>query len=126
MRPKKHRNIKVVPKIRFFKPQGTDSENTMMLSDEELEALRLKNLENLDQESAAHEMGVSQSTFQRIITGLYKKLAIALTEGRPISIVKDEKEQKIECWECDSKVTGKGQSQEIVCRPCDESEVSNF
>ena len=73
MRAKKHRHIQFKPKIRLFKPQGDGTqEAAVILLDEELEALRLKNIENLDQEDAAKKMGISQSTFQRIIQELYK------------------------------------------------------
>jgi len=58
------------------------------LSHEEAEALRLKNVEDLDQQSAAKKMKTSQSTFQRILASAYKKISTALTEGKAIRIVK--------------------------------------
>ena len=116
MRAKKNRHIQFEPKIRLFKPQGDNIQETaVILSDEELEALRLKNLENLDQEHAARQMGVSQSTFQRILQELYKKIAVALIEGRAISIESEEK--KIECWECQAQ-SGQPNQTDMICRPC--------
>lgn len=119
MRPRKHRHIQVEPKIRFFKPQGDNIQKneTIILSDEELEALRLKNLENLDQEHAAHQMGVSQSTFQRILQKLYRKIAVALIEGRAISIESEKK--NIECWECQAQ-SDKLNESDMICRPCEK------
>ena len=56
------------------------------LSREEMEALRLKNLEELDQIKAAEKMETSQSTFQRILSSANKKIADALINGKAIKI----------------------------------------
>ncbi len=56
------------------------------LTHEELEALRLKNIENLDQIKAAKLMQTSQSTFQRILASAYKKISEALIRGKAIAI----------------------------------------
>jgi len=58
------------------------------LTIEEAEALRLKNIEDLDQEKAAQKMKTSQSTFQRILSSAYKKTTKALIEGKAIKITK--------------------------------------
>ena len=58
------------------------------LSHEEVEALRLKNLEDLDQVECAKSMRISQSTFQRILTNAYKKISLALVKGQAICIGK--------------------------------------
>ena len=58
------------------------------LSMDELEALRLCDVENLEQTEAAKKMKVSQSTLQRILTSAHKKIAEALIEGKAIKIVK--------------------------------------
>lgn len=59
------------------------------LSHEEMEAMRLKNIEELDQNEAAKKMQTSQSTFQRILSSAYKKIAQGLVEGKAIKIIKD-------------------------------------
>jgi len=56
------------------------------LSLEEMEAIRLKNIQGLGQIEAALKMKTSQSTFQRILTSAYKKIAEALVEGKAIKI----------------------------------------
>jgi len=56
------------------------------LTKEEVEALRLKNINNLDQKECAKKMKTSQSTFQRILSSAYKKISIALVEGKAIKI----------------------------------------
>jgi predicted DNA-binding protein (UPF0251 family) len=53
---------------------------------EELEALRLKNAEGLEQIDAAKKMKTSQSTFQRILASAYRKITEALVEGKAIKI----------------------------------------
>ena len=60
----------------------------IILTKEELESLRLKNVENLDQSTAAQKMNTSQSTFQRILSSAYKKVSEALVKGKAIKIDK--------------------------------------
>ena len=60
----------------------------MEISRAEIEALRLKNIENFEQKKAAKVMGVSQSTFQRVLTSAYKKVSTALVEGKIIKLNK--------------------------------------
>lgn len=59
---------------------------TISLSMEEVEAMRLKNIEGLSQDEAATRMGTSQSTFQRILSSAYEKTTEALVEGKAIRI----------------------------------------
>ncbi len=58
------------------------------LTTEEAEALRLRNMRDLEQEEAAKKMNTSQSTFQRILSSAYKKITEALIEGKAIKIIK--------------------------------------
>jgi len=58
------------------------------LTIEEAEALRLKNIKDLDQKEAAKKMNTSQSTFQRILSSAYKKITKAIIEGKAIEIRK--------------------------------------
>ena len=58
------------------------------LTGEEVEALRLKNIKDLDQVECARLMNTSQSTFQRILSSAYKKITQALIKGKAIMIVK--------------------------------------
>ena len=58
----------------------------VVLTSEELEAIRLKNLKNLDQNECASQMKTSQSTFQRILSSAHRKIAEALTKGKAIEI----------------------------------------
>jgi len=88
VRPRKKRFIGFNPKVTYYKPRGiplTELEEILLTSDE-LEALRLKNIEDLDQTDCAKKMLISQSTFQRILTLAYKKISSALIQGKAIRI----------------------------------------
>lgn len=60
----------------------------MEISAEELEAMRLKNILDLNQTECAEKMDTSQSTFQRILSSAYQKISVSLIEGKAIRIVK--------------------------------------
>jgi len=89
-RPKRCRRIRFAPKVTYFKPQGVPLKmlSEIELSAEEVEALRLKNIENLDQNKCAQKMNTSQSTFQRILSSAYKKISKAIIKGNAIKINK--------------------------------------
>jgi predicted DNA-binding protein (UPF0251 family) len=56
------------------------------LSVEEVEAIRLKDLEGLEQEGCAEKMHISRPTFHRVLESGRKKLADALINGKAIQI----------------------------------------
>lgn len=87
-RPRLCRKIKFNPNVTYFKPQGVPMRNLEIveLTLEEAEALRLKNIENLEQTECAKKMNTSQSTFQRILSSAYKKTSQAIIEGKAIRI----------------------------------------
>jgi len=90
MRPRCKYRIGYCPPNREFRPEHCRSDLVVEISAEEAEALRLKNIKNLDQTEAAGKMGVSQSTFQRVLTSAYRKVSEALIQGKILKI----KEQK--------------------------------
>jgi predicted DNA-binding protein (UPF0251 family) len=57
-----------------------------VLSIEEFEAVRLKDLEGLDQNECAAMMDISQPTFHRLVVSARRKIADALTHGKTIKI----------------------------------------
>jgi predicted DNA-binding protein (UPF0251 family) len=87
-RPRKRRRVWHEPKPAIFKPVGVplDQLKAITLLQEELEALRLVDLEGQYQETAAREMDVSRSTLQRIVNEARFKVAQALTEGAALHI----------------------------------------
>lgn len=90
VRPIKPRSLEGSPTILYFKPRGIplrNLEEVILLSDE-FEAIRLRDVEDLNQTTAAQKMGVSQPTFARILDRAYKKIAQALVLGKAIRIEK--------------------------------------
>ena len=89
-RPRLYRHVRFDPKVTYFKPLGIPMRNleVVELTHEEVEALRLKNVNNLNQKESAKKMNTSSSTFQRILASAYQKMSEALIEGKAIKIVK--------------------------------------
>lgn len=89
-RPRKRRRVArlPLPEARIYKPAGIplDRLNRVRLLAEELEALRLADLEGLEQVQAAEQMGVSRSTFQRILARARRQVALALVEGNALEV----------------------------------------
>jgi uncharacterized protein len=90
MRRRNRRRVRFAFNEIYFKPRGIplSSLEEVNISDEELETLRLRYIEKLDQEQAASKMGISQSQYQRDISTLLEKISKALIEGNAISITK--------------------------------------
>ncbi|MFC1542984.1 DUF134 domain-containing protein [Candidatus Neomarinimicrobiota bacterium] len=87
-RPKHHRWIEQLPEVTRFKPAGVPARvfDQVKLTVDELEAIRLADLEGLYQEQAAERMNVSRQTFGRILGSAHKKVAEALVMGKSILI----------------------------------------
>ena len=87
-RPLKRRWINSWPGADFFKPRGIplSTLRVVQLTVDEYEAMRLYDVEELDQEGAAERMKVSRATFGRILTAAHKKVAEALVYGKAIQI----------------------------------------
>jgi len=85
-RYKKPRNCKCKFKGKAFKPTCVPMSEVeqIPLLREELEALKLCDLDDLTQEEAGVRMGVSRGTVQRILTVARKKTAMALSKGKAI------------------------------------------
>ncbi len=74
-----------------FKPCGIPARalEIVYLKADELEAIRLMDLEGLYQEEVAKEMGVSRPTISRILANARAKIADALINGKAIEIEKN-------------------------------------
>jgi len=90
VRPIKPRRVQFNPKAVYFKPRAIPLSmlDEVELSLDEIEALRLCDLEGLDQIEAAKRMKISQSTLQRILTSARRKIATAIVRGMAIKINK--------------------------------------
>ena len=89
-RPKVPRFIRFRPNVYYFKPRGIPLrmlEETVLLADE-LEALKLYEVDGLEQTAAAKKMKISQPTFARLLGSANKKIAQAIIKGKAIRIEK--------------------------------------
>ena len=82
------RRVGFLPQVTYFKPTGVPLANIqeVRLSVEEAEAIRLKDIEGLEQDACAQKMNVSRSTFARILLLARQKMADALLNGKAIRI----------------------------------------
>lgn len=87
-RKPKCRRVESLPNVTYFKPAGIPLRylEEVSLSVEEIEAIRLRDIEGFDQEQAAKRMNISRPTFQRILSSSRKKIADALLNGKAIRI----------------------------------------
>lgn len=83
-RPKCCRNIALNP--HGIAPGGSEPTAPIALELDELEAIRLADLEGLYHDAAAREMGVSRPTFGRILMAARRKVAQGLLEGRGVCL----------------------------------------
>ena len=90
VRPINPRHLRFNPEVLYFKPRGVPMSvlGEEELFHDELEALKLHDVDGLDQIEAAKKMGISQPTFGRILDKAYKKIAIAIIKGKAIKIIK--------------------------------------
>jgi len=88
VRPRLCRRILAEPNVTYFKPRGIPMRELeeVILSVEEFEAVRLKDLECLGQEECAKKMKISQPTFHRLVLSARKKIAEAIIKGKAIQI----------------------------------------
>jgi len=71
-----------------FKPcgiRGVDLEKVVIYEDE-MEAIRLADYEGLYQQEASYKMGISRTTFSRLVESARKKIADALLNQKAINI----------------------------------------
>jgi predicted DNA-binding protein (UPF0251 family)/predicted Fe-Mo cluster-binding NifX family protein len=88
VRPVRNRRVSFIPDVTYFKPAGIPVRQLteVALKMEELEAVRLCDLQGLEQDEAAQSMGISRPTFQRVLYASRRKIADALLNGKAIRI----------------------------------------
>jgi predicted DNA-binding protein (UPF0251 family) len=92
-RPRRFRRIiNQNPNVIYFKPAGIPIREIeeVIINLDELEAIRLKDCELLDQKECAEKMEISQPTLHRLLLSARQKIANALIEGKAIKIEKRE------------------------------------
>jgi predicted DNA-binding protein (UPF0251 family) len=82
------RKVGFVPGVTYFKPAGVPLRELeeIVVTLDELEAIRLADLQGLYQEQAAERMKISRPTFARVIESARKKVADALIHGKALRL----------------------------------------
>lgn len=127
-RPTKFRRVEFFPEDTYFTPLDKEGckIDEMTLKLEELEAMRLKDIEDLNQEECAKRMQVSRQTFQNIIDSARKKVAIALTDGKAIKIDGGNYRAsfcKFKCFNCGKLYEINYEQDKHKCPSCGSDEV---
>ena len=105
-RPQKQRFVSPPPRASMFKPRGIPMPDLelVVLSLDELEAIRLADLDGNQHEHAATKMNVSRQTFGRILERAHRTVADALIHGKALQIeggsVATAKRGKVRCHRC--------------------------
>ncbi|MGM5483594.1 MAG: DUF134 domain-containing protein [Nanobdellota archaeon] len=88
VRPKKSRNINFIPEVTYFKPRSIPLNllKEVEITFDELEAMRLADIEKFNQKNGAEKMNVHQSTFQRTLNKGREKIVDALVNGKAMKI----------------------------------------
>ncbi len=127
-RPTKYRRVEFFPEDTFFIPWGKPKceIEEILLKVEELEAMRLKDIEGLNQEACAEKMQISRQTFQNIIDSARKTVAMALTEGKAIRIsggYYTTRFCKYKCTDCETSYEVNFEQNENICPKCGSQRV---
>ena len=122
-RPPKCRRVEQFPGVTFFKPTGIPLPELpeVVLSVEELEAIRLRDLAGLEHEVCAQRMSVSRPTFHRILASARQKVAGALVNGAALRITGGNfklTRHKLECRACGHRWEGTICCRRTVCPSC--------
>jgi predicted DNA-binding protein (UPF0251 family) len=132
-RPTKWRRVAFIPEVAYFKPAGIPLGvlEEVGLTVEEVEAVRLKDLESLEQEDCAHRMDISRPTFHRVLGAARRKIADALINGKSIRIEGGTfalPNQPFRCrsdgheWQVPFEAVASGQP--LACPQCDSPGVA--
>lgn len=101
-RRQRWRRVSSIPQISYFKPVGSpmaELEEVKLLV-EEAEAIRLKDLEGMEQEACAEKMNISRSTFSRLLDAARQKIADAILNGKAIRIEGGNFEMAVRRFRC--------------------------
>jgi len=74
------------PNNKYFSDIDKTSDECIILTLAEFEAMRLKHYINLNQQNSAQSMGISQPTFSRVLDAAHKKIIQALMEGKALKV----------------------------------------
>ncbi|AFM43104.1 putative DNA-binding protein [Desulfosporosinus acidiphilus SJ4] len=131
-RPVKWRRVEYIPENKMFAPCSKgkcpclDGVQEVQLKIEELEAMRLKDMEELSQEECAVRMQISRQTFQNIIDEARKKVVRALLENKAITIGGGHYTKNVcylKCSACGTEMMATYEERGLVCQHCGSDRV---
>jgi len=126
VRPRLRRRVHGEFGATYFKPAGIPVREleTVSLTFDELEAVRLTDFEELYQADAAEKMNVSRQTLGNIVKSAHKKIAEALIKGMAIRIeggTVEYMKNLYHCPECESTFpAGEGEEN---CPDCNSEKI---
>jgi predicted DNA-binding protein (UPF0251 family) len=125
VRPRKCRRVCGKPNALYFKPKGIPLSTLaeVKLSIDRLEAIRLSDVEGLEQEKAAKRMKISRQTFGRILSRARRAIADAVVNGKALRIEEGDivmtPKRKFCCTSCEhSWALSKGKGNPSTCPFC--------
>jgi predicted DNA-binding protein (UPF0251 family) len=126
---RRYRRIKMPPSMEGFKPFGIPMRelDSVVMTYEEYEALRLADYEDLNQEEAARSMNISRPTFTRLYEKARKTIAKAFVEGKAIVIrggtyITDNYWYR--CDDCHETMVSEHPASQ--CRECDSDNITRL
>ncbi|MFX1379956.1 MAG: DUF134 domain-containing protein [Promethearchaeota archaeon] len=128
---RRHRRwVNQPPNNFYFTSEAPRTEDSIILTLAEFEAMRLKHFLGLNQKEAAERMGVSQPTFSRILESAHQKNTLALLEGKQIKIHGGNFDYKLSfkgygCLNCNHEWEDPSASkdQKVYCVKCNSNNV---
>jgi predicted DNA-binding protein (UPF0251 family) len=127
--------VEFLPPVTYYKPAGVPLRelDEVVLTVEEFEALRLKDMDGLEQVQCAERMGIARTTFQRILYAARYKVTEALVKGKAIRIEGGEyvlpTERLFWCAACGSEFEVPSSTNgeiEVCCPSCGQGSVHRF
>ena len=127
----RHRRwVNLTPNNIYFPGDSPKTEDSIIITVAEYEAMRLKHYLGLNQKESAERMGVSQPTFSRILESAHQKNTLALIEGKKILIYGGNFETKLSfngygCNNCNHEWEDPDASRErkVNCIKCNSNNV---
>lgn len=130
-RPQYNRIVHEPPLFSHFKPAGMGVEDMpqIVLTLDEFEAFRLADQLGYSHAQAAEEMGISRSTFSRLIEKARKKVADFIIQGRVLTIAGGSVHFRInilQCSDCGHSFKVKLDEEISDCPECQSEKILNM
>jgi predicted DNA-binding protein (UPF0251 family) len=118
-----------VPRVTLFKPAGVPGRELeqLQLGVDELEAIRLVDLEGLSHEQAAAAMGVSRQTVGRVLERGRARVAEALVGGKAILIEGGRYRvapRPMRCSACQARWVDSDEEPDTACPVCGSPDIA--